>query len=124
MGESIDRDREDDLTRRCAQIELENEFLNSQFTNLKQEIRSTKSTPQGSIVAEYKKLTKAGVDPIGEMISETESQVEVVAEVHQFVTDFRDKKMTIKDFMKGPPVFQQMQTVSAEELLMELFAQF
>jgi predicted nucleic acid-binding Zn-ribbon protein len=124
MGEIIDRDSEDDLTRRCQQIERENEFLNSQFTTLKQEIKLTKNTPEGSIVAEYKKLTKSGVDPIGEMVAETESQIEVVAEVHQFVSDFRDKKMTIKDFMKGPAVFQQMQTVSPEELLMELFGQF
>jgi prefoldin subunit 5 len=124
MGETIDRDSEDDLTRRCQQIERENEFLNSQFTTLKQEIRTTKNTPEGSIVAEYKKLTKAGLDPIGEMVAETESQVETIAEVYQFVADFRDKKMTIKDFMKGPSVFQQMQQVSAEELLMELFAQF
>jgi hypothetical protein len=124
MGEIIDRDNEDDLTRRCAQVERENEFLTSQFANLKQEIRQTKSTPEGSIVAEYKKLTKKGIDPIGEMMAETESQIEVIAEVHQFVTDFRDKKMTIKDFMKGPAVFQQMQQVSSEELLMELFAQF
>jgi predicted nuclease with TOPRIM domain len=124
MGEIIDRDNEDDLTRRCARIEQENEFLNSQFANLKQEIRLTKNTPEGSIVTEFKKLTKAGVDPIGEMVAETESQIEIIAEVHQFVTDFRDKKITIKDFMKGPKVFQQRQQVSAEELLIELFAQF
>jgi hypothetical protein len=124
MGEIIDRDNEDDLTRRCAQVEQENEFLNSQFANLKQEIRQTKSTPEGSIVAEYKKLTKKGIDPIGEMVAETESQIQIVADVYQFVTDFRDKKMTIKEFMKGPAVFQQMQPVSAEELLMELFAHF
>jgi predicted nuclease with TOPRIM domain len=124
MGEIIDRDNEDDLTRRCAQVEQENEFLNSQFANLKQEIRQTKSTPEGSIVAEYKKLTKKGIDPIGEMVAETESQIQIVADVHQFVIDFRDKKMTIKEFMKGPAVFQQMQSVSPEELLMELFAQF
>jgi predicted nuclease with TOPRIM domain len=124
MGEIIDRDNEDDLTRRCAQVERENEFLTSQFANLKQEIRQTKSTPEGSIVAEYKKLTKKGVDPIGEMVAETESQIQIVADVHQFATDFRDKKMTIKEFMKGPAVFQQMQIVSPEELLMELFAQF
>lgn len=124
MGEIIDRDSEDDLNRRCTRIEQENEFLNSQFTNLKQEIRLTKNTPEGSIVAEYKKLTKSGIDPIGEMVAETESQIEVIAEVHQFVSDFRDKKMTIKDFRKGPSVFQQMQQVSAEELLRELFGQF
>ncbi len=124
MGEVIDRNSEDDLTRRCAQIELENDFLNSQFANLKQEIREAKSTPQGSMVAEYKKLTKKGIDPIGEMVSETEEQIEVITELYQFVTDFRDKKMTIKDFMKGPSFFQQMQQASAEELLMELFSQF
>jgi hypothetical protein len=124
MGEIIDRDSEDDLTRRCARIEQENEFLNSQFANLKQEIRATKSTPEGSMVAEYQKMTKAGVDPIGELVAETESQIEITAEIHQFVMDFRDKKMTIKDFMKGPSVFQKMQQVSPEELLMELFGQF
>ena len=121
MGEIIDRDNEEDLTRRCARIEQENEFLNSQFTNLKQEIRLTKNTPEGSIVTEYKKLTKSGIDPIGEMVAETESQIEIIAEVYKFVTNFRDRKMTIKDFMKGPAVFQQMQSVSPEELLMELF---
>jgi hypothetical protein len=124
MGEIIDRGNEDDLTRRCAQVERENEFLTSQFANLKQEIRQTKGTPEGSIVAEYKKLTKKGIDPIGEMVAETKSQIQIVADVHQFAIDFRDKKMTIKEFMKGPAVFQQMQMVSPEDLLMELFAQF
>lgn len=124
MGETIDRNSEDDLTRRCARIEQENEFLNSQFTNLKQELRDVKNTPQGSIVGEYKKLTKIGMDPIGEMVAETEAQIETITEIYQFVADFRDKKITIKDFMKGPSIFQQMQEVSAEELLMDLFSQF
>ncbi len=124
MGEIIDRDNADDLMQRCARIERENEFLNQQFANIKQEIRETKNTPQGSIVSEYRKLTKSGIDPIGEMVAETESQVKIIAEVHQFAIDFRDRKMTIKDFMKGPAVLQQMKTVSPEELLMEFFAQF
>ncbi len=106
MGETIDRDNEDELVRRCAQIEQENAFLNSQFDNLKQEIRQTKNTPQGSIVTEYKKMTKHGIDPIGEMVAETESQIKVIAELYQFTVDFRDRKMTIKDFMKGPTLFQ------------------
>ena len=124
MGEIIDRDSEDALTRRCERIEQENQFLKSQFANLNQEIKATKNTQQGSMVAEYKKMTKSGLDPIGEMVEETESQIKVITEIYQFVIDFRDKKMTIKDFMKGPAVFQQMQQVSAEEILMELFEQF
>jgi hypothetical protein len=124
MGEIIDRENEDDLTRRCTRIEQENEFLHRQFANLQQEIRLTKNTPEGAIVTEHKKLTKKGIDPIAEMIAETESQITAMAEIHQFVTDFRDKKMTIKDFMKGPSIFHQMQVVSPEEILMELFRQF
>ncbi len=107
MGEIIDRDNEDDLMRRCAQIEQENAFLNSQFSNLKQEIRQTKSTPEGTIVAEYKKMTKHGLDPIGEMVAETESQIKIITEMYQFVSDFRDRKITVKDFMKGPSFFQE-----------------
>jgi predicted nuclease with TOPRIM domain len=124
MGEIIDRDNEDDLTRRCARIEQENEFLNSQFANLKQELREVKNTQEGSAVAEYKKLTKDGLDPIGEMVAETKAQIETVSEIHQFVADFRDKKITIKDFMQGPAIFQRMQPVSPEEILRELFSQF
>lgn len=124
MGETIDRDSEDDLTRRCARIEQENEFLNNQFASLKQELREVKSTQQGSVVAEFKKVTKAGLDPIGELLAETEAQVETISEIYQFVTDFRDKKITIKDFMKGPSIFQQVHQVSPEEILRELFSQF
>lgn len=108
MGEIIDRDNEDDLMRRCAQIEQENKLLNSQFANLKQEIRQTKNTPEGTIVTEYKKMTKHGLDPIGEMVAETEAQIKIITEMYQFARDFRDRKITVKDFMKGPSFFQEM----------------
>ena len=41
-----------------------------------------------------------------------------------FIVETTINKGTIKDFMKGPSVFQQMQQVSPEEILMELFSQF
>jgi chaperonin cofactor prefoldin len=117
MGEIIDRDNENDLIRRCEQIERENEVLNSQFKNLKQEIRQTKNTPEGTIVAAYKKMSKQGLDPIGEMVAETEMQMQIIAEMYQFAKDFRDRKITVKDFLKGPSFLQQP---SPEDLLMEL----
>lgn len=119
MGEIIDPDNENDLLRRCTRIEQENEFLTSQFEQLKRELRLTKNTEQGSMVAEYRKLSKAGYDPIGEIVSQTESQVETVSEVYQFVLDFQDRRITVKDFIKGPAIFQQMYRMSEEELLME-----
>ncbi len=123
MGEIIDRNNEDDLARRCERLEQENEFLKSQLNHIKDEIKNTKKTREGSMVAEYRKLTKAGYDPIGEILAETESQIKTIAEVHQFVSDFRDRRMAIKEFLKGPPIFHQMQEMSAEEMLMELFSQ-
>jgi predicted nuclease with TOPRIM domain len=117
MGETIDRDNENDLVRRCAQIEQENEVLNSQFANLKEEVRQTKNTQEGAIVTEYKKMTKHGLDPIGEMMAETESQIKIITEMYQFVANFRDRKITVKDFLKGPSFLQQP---SPDDLLMEL----
>jgi hypothetical protein len=123
MGEIIDRNSEDDLALRCDRLEQENEFLKSQLTNIKKEIKVTKKSREGSMVADYRKMTKDGLDPIGEALAETELQIKTIDEVYQFVVDFRDRRIGIKDFMKGPPVFQEMQELSPEELLMELFSQ-
>ncbi len=119
MGEIINRNNEDDLLRRCVRIEQENEFLKSQFENLKLELRLTKSTPQGSMVAEFQKLSKVGGDPIGEALAQTAEQVKAVAEVYQFVLDFRDRRINIKTFIQGPAIFQQMQEMSEEDLFLE-----
>lgn len=121
MGEIIDRDNQNDLLRRCLRIEEENEFLKSQFENIKLELRLAKSTPQGSMLAEYRKLSNAGYDPIGEALAQTQAQVQAVAEVYQFVLDFRDRRITIKTFVQGPAIFQQMQEISEEELFLEFF---
>ncbi len=118
LGAVIDRDDRDDLRRRYEQIAREHEFLKSQFEQLKLELRMTKNTQPGAMVAEYHQLSKAGYDPIGEMVAQTESQVTTIAEVYRFVLDFRDRRITIKDFMKGPPSFQQ---ISEEELFIEFF---
>ena len=118
LGVIIDRDDRHDLLQRYQQIERENEFLKSQFEQLKLELRLTKNTQQGSMVTEYQKLSKAGYDPIGELVTQTQSQVETITEVYQFVLNFRDRRITVKDFIKGPPSFQQL---SEEDLFIEFF---
>ena len=119
MGEIIDLNNQDELTQRCARIEQENEFLINQFEQIRLELRLTKNTQQGAMAAEYRKLLKAGYDPIGEIVSQTESQVETVLEVYKFITDFRDRRITIKDFMQGPAIFREMRQMSEEELFIE-----
>jgi hypothetical protein len=119
MGEMIDPDNADDLTRRCARVEQENEFLQSQFDSLKQELRLAKNSQEGAMAAEYRKFLKVGIDPISEAISEAEEQCELVKNVYEFVVNFRDKKITIKEFLLGPPMLQQPDEIDMEDLLME-----
>jgi hypothetical protein len=115
----IDRDNEDDLTRRCARVEQENEFLQSQFDSLKQELRLAKNSQEGEMDKEHRQFLEAGIDPISEAIAEAEEQCKLVKDVYEFVVKFRDKKITIKEFLLGPPMLQQPDEIDMEELLME-----
>lgn len=119
MGEMIDRDNADDLTRRCERVEQENEFLQSQFDSLKQELRLAKNSEEGAIAKEHSRCLKAGIDPIAEAIAEVEEQCELVKDVYEFAVKFRDKKITIKEFLLGPPMMQQPDEIDIEDLLME-----
>jgi hypothetical protein len=124
LGEIINRDSSDDLTRQCARVEAENTFLNDQLTNLKQQLRLTKKTPQGSITTQFKKMQKHGVDPIEVALSEVEAQIEIIEQLHKFITDFRDRRITIKEFLRGPTALMPQQDLSEEEMLLEFLSRF
>jgi hypothetical protein len=119
----IDRDSSDDLTRHCAKVESENSFLKEQLATLKQQLKHTKKTQQGEMTAVFKRITKYGGDPIGEALCEFEAHVEVVAQIHQFVIDFRDRRITIQEFLRSPVDLMQQQ-MTEEDLMLEFLAQF
>jgi hypothetical protein len=119
----IDRDSSDDLTRHCAKVESENSFLKEQLATLKQQLKLTKKTQQGEMTAVFKKITKYGGDPIGEALFEVEAHVEVVEQLHKFVLDFRDRRITIQEFLRGPTDLMQQQ-MTEEELMLEFLSQF
>ncbi|TYQ30543.1 J domain-containing protein [Pseudanabaena sp. UWO310] len=123
LGAIIDRDSTDDLSRHCAKVEAENRYLKDQLENLKQQLKITKKTQQGEMTATFKKITKYGGDPIGEALREIEDQIAIIEQMHQFVVDFRDRRMTIKEFLKGPTSLR-LQQMSEEELMLEFLAQF
>jgi hypothetical protein len=119
----IDRDSSDDLTRHCAKVESENSFLKEQLATLKQQLKLTKRTQQGEMTAVFKRITKYGGDPIGEALFEVEAHVKVVEQLHKFVLDFRDRRITIQEFLRGPTDLMQQQ-MTEEELMLEFLAQF
>jgi hypothetical protein len=119
----IDRDSHDDLTRHCAKVESENAFLKEQLATIKQKLKLTKKTQQGEMTAVFKKITKYGGDPIAEALREVEAHVDVVEQLHKFVLDFRDRRITIQEFLRGPSALMQQQ-MSEEELMLEFLSQF
>lgn len=117
VGEIIDSNSEDDLTRKCTRLEQQNEFLRTQYETLKQELRSFKNTPQGAMVSECKKVKKKGFDPIDEISLQIESQIEIISEIRDYVKDFHSAKMTVKEFLCGPAVLSSLNQNMIEDLL-------
>ena len=123
LGAIIDRDSSDDLTRHCAKVEAENTYLKDQLETLKQQLKLTKKTQQGEMTAVFKKISKYGGDPMSEALREVESQISIIEQMHQFVVDLRDRRITIKEFLQGPEALRQQQ-MSEEELMLEFLSQF
>jgi quinol monooxygenase YgiN len=124
VGETIDNNSEDDLSRRCKNIEQHNQILKNQYEKLKQELRLAKNTPEGSMVADYKKAAKQGVDCIELMLETIQSQTKIVAEIRDFVQDFKDKKITIKEFLASPESLRSVQEDMMEELLERMMEEY
>jgi quinol monooxygenase YgiN len=124
VGETIDNNSEDDLSRRCRNMEQHNQILKNQYEKLKQELRLAKNTPEGSMVADYKKAAKQGVDCIELMLETMQAQTKIVVEIRDFVQDFKDKKITIKEFLAGPESLRSVQEDMMEELLEKMMEEF
>jgi len=124
VGETIDNNSEDDLSRKCKNIEQQNQILKNQYEKLKQELRLAKNTPEGTMVADYKKAAKQGIDCIELMLETVQSQTKIVTEIRDFVQDFKDKKITIKEFLAGPESLRSIQQDMMEELMEKMMEEF
>ena len=124
IGESIESGSEDTLTRNCIRLEQENQFLNNQYENLKRELRLVKKTPEGVMVSDYRKAKREGIDPIVEMMEQMESQLQTIEELRDFVRDFREQKITIKEFIAGPTFLHQTHQDLMEDFLEDMFGDF
>ncbi len=103
-----------EIERLCLQRERDNELLATQYENLKKELRIARKSPEGEMVKEYRAAKKQGLDAVAEMVSELKFQLQLIENIRNFVRDFRDKKLTIKEFLAGPV---STNTISEEEFL-------
>ncbi|MCC5653143.1 J domain-containing protein [Nostoc sp. XA013] len=123
VGEVIDYNSEDDLTRKCRTIEQQNQILLAQYENLKQELRLVKNTPEGTMVSDSRKAAKKGIDSMALMVETIESQIKVIVQIRDFVKDFREQKITIKDFLGGPPTLHSLDEEIMEDLLEQMLSE-
>ncbi|MGK7958549.1 MAG: J domain-containing protein [Crocosphaera sp.] len=98
----LDNASKSEIERICLMREKDNELLRNQYENLKRELRRVRRSPEGTMVKEYRACQKQGVDAMGELTRDLEVQVKPIESLRDFVRDFRDKKMTIAEFLKGP----------------------
>ncbi|MGB3613284.1 MAG: J domain-containing protein [Elainellaceae cyanobacterium] len=110
---------EDDLERECKRLERENDKLNDQYEGIKQELRNLRNnTQEGVMVKTYRRAAKEGVDLVEELVDEAVEDVEMVEEIRDFVRDFRDRKITIQEFVDGPgPKSPEEMIAALEEML-------
>ncbi|MFN6483955.1 MULTISPECIES: J domain-containing protein [unclassified Nostoc] len=122
VGEVIDNNSEDDLTRKCRTIEQQNQILITQYENLKRELRLAKKTPEGTMVSDSRKAAKKGIDSMAIMVETIDNQIKVVSQIRDFVKDFREQKITIKEFLDGPPM-HSLDEETMEDILEQMLSE-
>jgi len=118
---SVGNDEESSTEKRRLQLIRENELLKEQYEEIKEELRYLRRTPEGQAVSDYRRATKEGFDPIADVVEEAESQLEAITTIRDFVRDFRDKKITIQEFLEGPDLGISITEEDLEAILEEMF---
>ncbi|TVR13569.1 MAG: molecular chaperone DnaJ, partial [Phormidium sp. GEM2.Bin31] len=91
-----------------------------QYEQLKSQVRQARNTPQGMMVKEYRKAQREGTDLVEESLEEFEEELESLEDLRNFIRDFRDKKITIKEFLRGPSYSEQDMPETVEDIIDEL----
>ncbi|BDI17027.1 hypothetical protein ANSO36C_28290 [Nostoc cf. commune SO-36] len=123
VGEVIDNNSEDDLTRKCRTLSQQNQILLTQYENLKRELPLAKNTPEGAMVSDSRKAAKKGIDSMAIMVETIDNQINVVSQIRDFVKDFREQKITIKEFLGGPPSLHSLDEEIMEDILEQMLSE-
>jgi len=114
------QDNGSSLEKQRSQLIRENDVLKQQYEEIKQELRYLRRTHEGTIVTDYRRAAKEGIDPIAEMVEQAQAQLEVLTEIRDFVQDFRDKKITVEQFLAGPDSAANLNLDEMEAILQEM----
>jgi predicted nucleic acid-binding Zn-ribbon protein len=93
----------EDLDRRCAALTRANEELRAQLDSLEREVKAARRSPEVKLARGMSRSQQRNqVDPIDEMVEDTEADLMDLRVARDFVRDFRDGTITYKQFVAGP----------------------
>jgi hypothetical protein len=100
----------DDLDHRCAKLERMNVALRGQLDDLTAEVKELRRSPPAQILRELERsIGRGGQDPVAAMLAGAQEELECTRELRDFVVSFRDGKITVDEFMRGPPSMRRAQ---------------
>ncbi|NEN91088.1 MAG: molecular chaperone DnaJ [Okeania sp. SIO3H1] len=109
---------QNDGEKECEQLEKEIELLSLQYEQVKSELREVKKTPQGNMVKQYRKAKRQGENLMEKLVAEAEVDLNSLQALHNFVKDFKDRKITLKEFVRGP---NSVNIDEMEDMINEMF---
>ncbi len=104
MRGDADLSATDEVERRCAAIERTNEALRHQLKTLAREHRLLRQSPPMQMIKAMGHTSgRRGDDGIAALMATSQEELARLRELRDFVASFRDGKITLDDFMGGPP---------------------
>ncbi|MGD1704236.1 hypothetical protein [Dapis sp. BLCC M229] len=110
--------QQNDSEKECERLGKEIELLSQQYEQVKAELREVKNTPQGNMVKQYRKAKKNGEDLMEDLLQQAEFEVMSLKNLRDFVKDFKNKKITLQEFVRGP---NAINIHNMEDIVNEMF---
>ena len=96
---------EEELARRCAQLEQTIAALRRQLDDIKQELKQLRRSPQAALLDELEEVARyKRRSPLEIWRAELDEQTEELRAIRDFVVAFRDGEIPLEEFVAGPPV--------------------
>jgi hypothetical protein len=102
----------------CGALERAVSELKEQLGRLRAEVKELKRSPEFAMAQAMKRRARgASEDVVAQAVEEVEADTQQLRELLSFVTAFRDKKISLAEFLRGPPSVQN--AVDIEDLLFD-----
>lgn len=121
-----ERTEEEELARRCAELEKTNRALRLQLDEVNRALRALRRSPPAEFVSELKRMARGSKkDPVAAWLDSLREQREGLSELLAFVRSYHEGRIDIWEFERGPRTArwdEEESDVDELDLLQELIA--